>query len=64
MEGTRDENGICDINASCDGTWQKRGYNSMNVIETVISSDLGKRIVHRVRTKNCKLSQTWEGRED
>lgn len=44
MEGTRDENGICDINASCDGTWQKRGYNSMNIIETVISSDLGKTV--------------------
>ena len=48
-EGTRDENGICDITVSCDGTWQKRGYNS------------GKCIDYRMRTKNC---QSWEGRED
>ena len=23
IEGTRDENGICDITVSCDGTWQE-----------------------------------------
>ena len=28
IEGTRNKNKICDITVSCDGTWQKRGYNS------------------------------------
>ena len=27
-KGTRNENKIYDITVSCDGTWQKRGYNS------------------------------------
>ena len=32
IEGTKDENGICDITLSCDGSWQKRGYSSLNGI--------------------------------
>ena len=54
IEGTRDENGICDITFSCDGTWQKRGYDSLNRIVTVISVDPGKCIDYQIRTKNCK----------
>ena len=46
IEGTWDENGICNITVSCDGAWQKRGYNSMNGIVTVISVDTGKCIYY------------------
>ena len=63
IEGTKDENGICDITVSCDGIWQKRGYSSLNGIVTVISGDTGKCIDYRIRTKNCKTCQSWEGRE-
>ena len=63
-EGTRDENGICDITVSCDGTWQKRCYNSLKGIVTVISVDTGKFIDYRIRTKICKTCQSWEGQED
>ena len=42
IEVTRDENVICDITVPCDGTWQKRSYNSLNGIVTVISFDTGK----------------------
>ena len=31
-----DEEPICDIAVSCDGTWQKRGYSSLNGIVTVV----------------------------
>ena len=63
IEGTKDENGICDITVSCDGTWQKRGYSSLKGIVTVISGDTGKCIDYRIRTKNFKTCQSWEGRE-
>ena len=42
IEGSLDENGICDITVSCDVTWQKRCYNSLNETETVISGDTTK----------------------
>ena len=57
IEGTRDENGTCDITISCDGTWSKRGDNSLNEILTVISVDAGKHIDY-IRTKNCKTCQS------
>ena len=38
--------------------------NSLNGIVTVISVDTGKCIDYRIRTKNCKTCQSWEGRED
>ena len=64
VEGVRDENGICDITVSYNGPRQKRGYNSLNRIATVISVDRGKSNEYRIRTKNCKTCQSWEGRED
>ena len=53
IESTRDENGVCNITVSCDTTWQKRGYNSLNEIATVISVDTGKCINYRIHRKNC-----------
>ena len=64
IEGTKDENRICDITVLCDGAWQKGGYNSLNGIVIVISVDTGKCIDYRIRMKNRKICQSWEGRED
>ena len=64
IEGIRDENRICNITVSCDGTSQKKGHNSLNGIVAVISFDTGKCIDYRIRTKNCGTCQSWEGREN
>ena len=63
IEGTLDENGICDITVSCDVTWQKRCYNSLNEIETVISGDTTKCIDYWIRSKICKICKSWRGRK-
>ena len=62
----RSENGedeICDIGVSCDGTWQKRGYSSLNGIVTVISIDTGKAIDYEVMVKKCAQCTLWESRK-
>ncbi|MBY0580841.1 MAG: hypothetical protein K2P53_04080 [Rickettsiales bacterium] len=56
----RDDTGISDISVSCDGTWQKRGHNSLNGIVTVIGVDTGKCLDYRVRTKKCKSCELWD----
>ena len=37
-----DKDPMCNIAVSCDGTWQKRGYSSLNGIVTVVSVETGK----------------------
>ena len=37
-----DDEFIVDTVVSSDGTWQKRGYDSLNGIVTVIQNDVGK----------------------
>ena len=54
IEGTRDENETCDITLSCDGTWEKKGYNFLNGIVPVILDDTGKCINYGIRIKNSK----------
>ncbi|XP_065678497.1 uncharacterized protein LOC136093423 [Hydra vulgaris] len=56
----RDDTGVSDITVSCDGTWQKRGHNSLNGIVSVIAVDTGKCLDYRVRTKKCKACELWE----
>ena len=33
---------IVDTSVSCDGSWQRRGYSSLNCVVTAISMDTGK----------------------
>ena len=47
---------LCDI--SIDGTWQKRGHNSLNGVVTGICSDLC--IDKHVMSKYCRLCQQWD----
>lgn len=42
-----------DITVSCDGTWQKRGFSSLNGVVTIISSDTRKCIDYRIKSKVC-----------
>ena len=39
---------------SCDGSWQKRGYSSLNGVVTVISMDNGKILDIEPMTRTCK----------
>ena len=48
------DDAIVDIDASFDGTWQKRGYSSLNGITTAITRDTGKCFDYRIMTKKCK----------
>ena len=52
-----------DIPVSCDGSWQKRGFSSLNGLVTVISVDFGKCLDFRVKTKNCRACSLWESRK-
>ena len=52
IRGDIDED-ICDFAASCDGTWQRRDYTSLNGLVTVISVDTGKVIDYEVLNKMC-----------
>ena len=45
---------VIDTTVSCDGSWQKRGYSSLNGIVTVISMDNGKILDIQLMTQTCK----------
>ena len=53
-----------DTDISVDGTWQRRGYASMNGVVTAISQENGKCIDVQVMSKMCKACQVWEKRDD
>ncbi|GFU48401.1 uncharacterized protein NPIL_658851 [Nephila pilipes] len=51
------ENGSNDnIAVAVDGTWQKRGYSSLNGVVTVTSIDAGKVIEEEILSKYCMCS--------
>ena len=56
-DGMQNDN-VCDISASFDGTWQRRGYASLNGVVSAISIDTGKCLSYDCLTKNCKACET------
>ena len=52
------EEEIADVTASFDGSWQKRGFSSLNGLVTAICD--GKCVDVEVMTKVCKACQYWE----
>lgn len=50
----RGEAPTADVGVSVDGTWQRKGYSSMNGVITAISVDNGKVLDTAILTKNCK----------
>ena len=52
--------GINDITASFDGSWQRRGYASLNGVVTGISIDTGKCLAYEILTKTCKACEMWD----
>ena len=57
------EDGVIDIDASFDGTWQKRGYSSLNGVITAISRDSGKCFDYKVMSKTCSACIAWKMKE-
>ena len=51
---------VTDIGVSLDGTWQRRGYSSLNGVVTAISLETGKCVDFEVRSKSCKQCKSWE----
>ena len=47
---------------STDGTWQRRGFSSLNGVVTVINNSTGKCIDYRVKTKNCHACKLWKNK--
>ena len=54
---------VVDTLVSFDGTWQKRGYASLNGVATAMSSQ-GKRLDVEIMSKKCKACQRWKGKEE
>ncbi|GFX97904.1 uncharacterized protein TNCV_4905551 [Trichonephila clavipes] len=52
-EAVQEIQNIRDIPVAVDGTWQKRGYSSMNGVVTVTSVDTGKVIDTEILSKHC-----------
>ena len=57
-------NEIVDYQVSVDGTWQKRGYSSLNGVVTLLSSSTGKCLDFHILSKKCKSCEVWMKRED
>ena len=54
------DNSIIDIPVSCDGSWQRRGFASLNGSFTSISVDTGKIIDTEVMSRYCKGCKSKE----
>ena len=60
------KNEMADIVVFCDGTWQRRGFSSLNGVVTVIASDTGKCVYYRVKSKQCAscvATPPWKSRK-
>ena len=56
----KDETGIGNVPVSCDGSWQRRGYSSLNGLFAVISVETGKVLDIETLCKYCKACVTNE----
>ena len=57
VAGAPDDTGITNVMASFDGTWQRRGYSSLNGVITCISN--GKVVDYEVLSKVCLQCKYW-----
>ena len=57
------EEEICDTAVSCDGTWKRRDYASLNGVATSISVESGKCLAYERLVKNCKACEMWVSRK-
>ena len=57
------EGSVYDTAVSCDGSWQRRGYSSINGLVTAIRIDTGKCLAFETLVKNCKACEIWASRK-
>ena len=57
------EDVVCDIAVSCGGTWQRRGYDSLNGVISAISIEGVKCHSCECLFKNCKSCEMWATRK-
>lgn len=63
-ETLQQRNDISDCRVSLDGTWQKRGYSSLNGCVTLLSSETGKCLDFHAMSKKCKGCEVWSKKTD
>ena len=54
MQDHNDSTSIVDTSVSCDGSWQRRGYSSLNGVVTAISMTNGKVLDIERMSRACK----------
>ena len=59
-----DENGVLKTAISCDGSWQRRGFSSLNGCVTAISMETGKVLDVEPLSKVCHTCKKLEGKND
>ena len=59
-----EDDGICDVGISADGTWRRRGYSSLYGVVSGISLVTGKVLDVEVMSKVCRECTSWSGKED
>ena len=51
---------ITDVSVSVDGSWQKRGFSSLNGVVTAIAIKTGKVLDTEILNRNCKSCNLME----
>ena len=59
-----DEDTVVDVDISADGSWQKRGFSSLNGFITIISLLTGKCLSYDAMAKKCKACESWKSKKD
>ena len=60
LRGDVAEDSIVDTAVSCDGSWQRRGYSSLNGVVTAISMKTGKIVDIEPMSRACKACMLKE----
>ena len=55
-----DDSGIANVTVSCDGSWQKRGFSSLNVVTVIASDTENVSITVFAQYQVCKMCSLWE----
>ena len=58
-----EDDGICNIGVSGDGTWRRRGYSSAYGVVTALSTVTSKVLDVEIMSKECSECMVWRGRE-
>ena len=58
------EETVVNVDISADGSWQKRGFSSLNGLIAIISILTGKCLAFEAMTKDCKSCRFWESKKD